>query len=172
MLLAVAEEEGRNSGTPLADLRFNTLGPNRHLNFPRDEIPEIPEVRGMSLVAAGCIIRSQPRGVTVDILDWASEQWREPDAPGHVRIRRCVEEIADELADALATFRREDVWRSFSDHVVLTGGLGIHFLSASDDDPDGFMARLSWRMPGTHVYRSRIPNAMEREVLIFLNQLD
>ena len=64
-------------------------------------------------------------------------------------------------------------WKSFADHIVLTGGVGIKFLKLADKNPGkSFLEFLKSSLPeGCKVERSQLSKAAERESYLFCRQI-
>jgi len=118
-------------------------------------------------------VRDAGSPLATALLSWADDAYRcgKP-ASAASCIKRFAHEVADELAAALTTWAGAPGWEPFLKHVVLTGGVGIHFLASVDTDPDrSFLAMLKGSMPsGDTVARSQLSDSAERGAYFFWGQ--
>ena len=88
---------------------------------------------------------------------------------------RCIglfaQEVADDFAAALRTWAAAPGWEPFLRRVVLTGGVGLHFLASADSGPaKSFLAMLMSALPGQVIQRSRLTDSAERGAYLFRRQ--
>jgi len=112
------------------------------------------------------IVRSLPRRAVVGLLEWANDMLIKQTGTVSNVVAQYCDELADELASALKTWLAVPAWRPFGRRIVLTGGVGIHFLSGTNR----FLDRLRLSLPTSEIERSRLLGATERECYLFLRQ--
>jgi hypothetical protein len=108
------------------------------------------------------------------VLSWADGIYRFGQPAGAAScILLFASEVADELASALKAWAATPGWEPFMRHVVLSGGVGIHFLASADTIPElSFLAMLRNVLPaGMILERSLVFDSAERGVYLFWHQL-
>ncbi len=120
---------------------------------------------------AAQVARAAARPVAGAVLGWADRVYHGGvPAAAALCLGQFAREIGAELAAALAAWLAAPGWAPFGAHIVLTGGVGIRFLAASDGVTGRcFIESLTAGLPpGSRVERSRLLRAAERESYIFL----
>lgn len=115
--------------------------------------------------------RAAARPIAGAVLAWADRVYDGGvPAAAALCLGRFAREIGAELAAALTTWLAAPGWAPFGRRIVLTGGVGIRFLAASDGVAGKcFIETLTTGLPGgCRVERSRLVRAAERESYIFL----
>ncbi len=113
-------------------------------------------------------VRADPKAIRT-LLSWANDVVRDARHPAAEFVEAYSAEIARDLVGALGAWMQVPAWRSFSKQIVLTGGIGIHFL-ASPDGRDSFLQQLAAGLPDCEISRSRLTNSIERESYLFCRQ--
>lgn len=107
--------------------------------------------------------RQLPREMVTDTLKYASIIKCMEEA----FITRFIQQIANELVDCLETLSLVTAWKPFLETVVLTGGIGINFMSAENSPHDPLLTIIRKRLPAISIERSILKNSLEREIVIF-----
>jgi hypothetical protein len=117
-------------------------------------------------------LKAAKKPVSNTILQWADQYWWYKSPMVSSCLEMFAEEVAEELAGALTVWMNTDNWERFGRRIVLTGGVGIHFLSSTDLVPNcGFLSLLrKYLPPACIIERSQLTNAIERESYLFLRQ--
>ena len=135
------------------------------------------EIEGLGVAAGAYLMRRQPGTLVRTLLQWLDRAYlrRAKGATDPVAIlaERFMDSIIGELAQAISTFRDAAVgevypWRKFTDRIVLTGGIGIHLASGTDELPEwAVVNRIARSLPGVEIMRSALTSATERESYFF-----
>ncbi len=117
-------------------------------------------------------IRASTSPIATAVLVWANEQlvhYLNPDV-AHL-ILEFRTEVAFEFAMALQAMCAAPGWAPYSTRIVLTGGIGIHFLAAGDQqNGPSFTDLIESQLPGSTIERSGLGDATERECYLFRYQ--
>lgn len=174
----------RLSGPALAARLLIQLGSeflrNEPLTIPGVAPSEIAELYALlsssegdrNIATATQIVRRKAHSFAGSLLSWADEIYLRADtSPISTCIEMFAQEIANELAAALSVWMNAPGWEPFGRRIVLTGGVGIRFLAASDFIAErSFIRAVESRLPrGCRIERSRLLRATERESYIFLH---
>ena len=135
------------------------------------------EIEGLGVAAGAYLMRRQPGTLVRTLLQWLDRAYlrRAKGATDPVAIlaERFMDSIIGELAQAISTFRDAAVgemypWRKFTGRIVLTGGIGIHLASGTDELPEwAVVNRIARSLPGVEIMRSALTSATERESYFF-----
>ena len=125
------------------------------------------------MVKRSKILRQVGQPLSTAVLIWAdgvhSTGWPEAAAGS---ITRFAQQVATDFAAALQRLTAAPGWEPFLRHVVLTGGVGVHFLASSDFDPaKSFLVMLKRALPTKLIQRSRLTDGAERGAYLFMHQL-
>ncbi len=110
-------------------------------------------------------VRALPRPVITGILKWGLQQnIHEPEL-----LSPFINQIGSELGMCFSALKRETEWARFMNHIVLTGGIGIHFMNEGKND--SFLLSIRDTLPDCVVIRSVLSDVITRESFIFQNEL-
>lgn len=121
------------------------------------------------------ILRQASIPVSSAILRWANGMLTKTSSD-IVYVKSCInkfaEDIIEEFANVLRVWMAAPGWKDVSQRIVLTGGIGIHFLESLDPEPAiSFCSMLKkWLPVNVQIERSRLTSAAERECYIFCHQ--
>jgi hypothetical protein len=173
------------SGPALAARLLWLLGHNQRLPGLRDwaypgvAVEEVRDVwkklrEETDVTKRSQFLRQSDRPLSTALLIWADQMYASshPAERASVILQNFAREIAGEFAAALRAWAAAPGWEPLLRRVVLTGGVGIHFLASSDSDPRrSFLAMLNDGLPpGATVQRSQLTDSAERGAYLFLRQ--
>ena len=130
-----------------------------------------------SIADAAAVMRRLPSALTRALVQWVDDAYLGHGTSGAVNCaNQFVRSTIDDLAGAIgawqcAHYDGAQPWMRFAKRIVITGGIGIHFIAGSNGIAGRDLCqRLVARLDGISVERSALVNGAERESFIFLHQ--
>lgn len=166
LLLALMESQDPTESPDWAGEEFGPVETRRH----REVLQQLHETSGIR--GAGQYMRGEAKGLAKAVLEWADRVYaNDRSSKWSTAVTEFARTIASELGGALSTWLAAPGWLPFGRHVVLTGGVGIHFLKQSAGDSErGFLQLLSRHVPSSvRLHRSKLSSAVERECYNFID---